>query len=269
MTADLLPPLLSLPAEMAIIGGLVLAMLFCGLGIFLVFRQCFRRIGTEQALIIYSMNIKPRVVIGRGAIVLPILNRADVLDLSLIPLRLDLQGNHSAICADNIRIDVAAVAVLRIQRDPEAVLTVITAVGARRATDPATLRELFVALFTMALRTVAKQRDASAILADVPGFAQAVQEQIGTQLNGYAIERFSIEQAAQTQLSFYSRDNILDAIGIRKIVEATAAARMAANIAHVTAEKVILRDRVALRELGLPPPVLIEAAPMLAPATAP
>ena len=77
-----------------------------------------------QALVLTPMAGKPRVTFN-GAIVFPQVNTAEVMDISLKTIAVDHCGDHSLVCKDNIRIDVKANFLVRVNHTLEDVCRVV------------------------------------------------------------------------------------------------------------------------------------------------
>ena len=92
-----------------------------------------------------------------GTVVLPIIHRAEIMDISVKSLDIDRRGKDGLICKDNIRADIKVAFFVRVNKTPEDVLKVAQSIGCARASDLQTLDELFSAKFSEALKTVGKQ----------------------------------------------------------------------------------------------------------------
>src|SRR5688572_6971578 len=80
-------------------GGLV------ALGGAVVYMKFMRRVDQGQALIVNKGQGEP-IVTFTGMPVIPILHRAEVMDISLKTIEITRGGNEGLICADNIRADI-------------------------------------------------------------------------------------------------------------------------------------------------------------------
>ncbi|GAB7048495.1 hypothetical protein [Catenuloplanes indicus] len=101
--------------------------------------------------------------------------------------------------------------------------------GRARASDQDTLQELFNAKFSEALKTVGKQLDFVDLYTKRDEFRDQIIAVIGTDLNGYSLEDAAIDFLEQTPIGRLDPKNILDAQGIRKITELTAAENVRTN----------------------------------------
>jgi hypothetical protein len=111
-----------------------------------------------KALIVNKMKSEPTSP-SPVRVVYPIINRAEVMDISVKTIEIDRRGKEGLICNDNIRADIKVTFFVRVNKTRDDVLKVAQSIGCARASDPATLEELFTAKFSEALKTVGKQLD--------------------------------------------------------------------------------------------------------------
>ncbi len=110
------------------------------------------------------------------------------------------------------------------------------------------MQELFSAKFSEALKTVGKQLDFVDLYTKRDEFRDRIIAVIGTDLNGYSLEDAAIDFLEQTPIDQLDPRNILDAQGIRKITELTAAENVRTNEFRRSEEKEITRQNVDARE---------------------
>ncbi|HSP81403.1 MAG TPA: SPFH domain-containing protein, partial [Myxococcaceae bacterium] len=120
------------------IGG-ILFFIFCAA--FIVSRF-YRQVDQGRALIINPFKGDP-VVTFTGAVVWPIINRAEVMDISLKTVDIDRRGKEGLICKDNIRADIKVTFFVRVNKTREDVLKVAQSIGCARASHQETLENLF------------------------------------------------------------------------------------------------------------------------------
>ncbi|MEV0676665.1 SPFH domain-containing protein [Actinosynnema sp. NPDC050436] len=208
--------------------------------------RLFRKIEQGKALII--SKVRKVDVTFTGAIVLPVLHRAEIMDISVKTIEIRRAGTEGLICRDNIRADIRITFFVRVNKTVEDVIKVAQAIGTARASDEATLQELFNAKFSEALKTVGKQLDFVDLYTKRNEFRDQIIEVIGTDLNGYSLEDAAIDFLEQTPMAQLNPSNILDAQGIRKITELTAIEHVRTNEFQRGEEKEITRQNVEARE---------------------
>lgn len=212
----------------------------------LVVSQLFRKVEQGKALIV--SKLRKVDVTFTGQVVLPVLHKAEVMDISVKAIEITRTGKDGLICRDNIRADIRITFFVKVNKTVEDVIKVAQAVGTARASDRDTLQELFHAKFSEALKTVGKQLDFTDLYTKRDELRYRIIEVIGVDLNGYHLEDAAIDYLEQTPLTQLDPANVLDAQGIRKITELTAVEHVRTNEAQRTEEKEITRQNVDARE---------------------
>nr|MDT0659853.1 flotillin family protein [Micromonospora sp. DSM 115978] len=227
--------------------GIFLAvLLLIVVGVAIIFARMFRKVEQGKALIVSKVR---RVdVTFTGAVVMPVLHKAEIMDISVKTIEIERTGHEGLICQDNIRADIRISFFVRVNKTVEDVIKVAQAIGTARASDRETLQELFNAKFSEALKTVGKQLDFVDLYTKRDEFRDRIIEVIGTDLNGYSLEDAAIDFLEQTPMSQLDAANILDAQGIRKITELTALEHIRTNEYRRNEEKEITRQNVDARE---------------------
>lgn len=213
----------------------VLVALIVLVAIALMVSRLFRKVPQGQALVVSKWRSVD--VTFTGQLVLPVIHKAEVMDISVKNIQVDRRGRHNGlICQDNIRADIAVEFFVKVNADQEDVTRVAQAIGCARASDIETLHHLFASKFSEALKTAGKRFDFEELYTERQQFRDAVLEIIGRDLNGYHLEDVAIDYLEQTQLADHDPDNIMDAAGIKKITERTA-------IEHIETNKHEQRER--------------------------
>ncbi|GEB58126.1 flotillin family protein [Streptomyces gardneri] len=228
------------------IGVLVAVVLLIVLTLLFVVSRLFRKVEQGKALIVSKMRKVD--VTFTGQVVLPVLHKAEVMDISVKTIEISRTGRDGLICRDNIRADIRISFFVRVNKTVEDVIKVAQAIGTARASDKETLQELFNAKFSEALKTVGKQLDFTDLYTKREELRFRIIEIIGIDLNGYSLEDAAIDYLEQTPLTQLDPGNILDAQGIRKITELTAVENVRTNEFRQHEQKEITRQNVDARE---------------------
>jgi uncharacterized membrane protein YqiK len=228
------------------IGVLVAVLALIALGVLFTVGRLFRKVEQGKALII--SRTRQVDVTFTGAVVLPVLHNAELMDISVKTIEIQRTGREGLICQDNIRADIHLTFFVRVNKTKEDVIKVAQAIGTERASHQATLQALFSAKFSEALKTVGKQLDFVDLYTHREHFRDQIIQVIGTDLNGYHLEDCAIDFLEQTPLTELDPANILDAQGIRKITELTAIEHVRTNEYQRTEQKEITRQDVDARE---------------------
>ncbi len=100
----------------AVVALMVFALVF----IISLFARLFRKAGPNQALIVYGFR-GPRVIKGRGTVVLPMLENARELSLELMSF--DVAPQQDLYTKQGVAVTVEAVAQIKVKSDPESIQT--------------------------------------------------------------------------------------------------------------------------------------------------
>ncbi|MER8236747.1 flotillin family protein [Streptomyces sp. NPDC094049] len=228
------------------VGVAIAVVLLVAVVMLLLVSRLFRKVEQGKALIVSKTRTVD--VSFTGQIVLPVLHKAEVMDISVKSFEISRTGRDGLICQDNIRADIRISFFVRVNKTVEDVIKVAQAIGTERASDKATLQELFNAKFSEALKTVGKQLDFTDLYTKREELRFRIIEIIGIDLNGYSLEDAAIDYLEQTPLSQLDPGNILDAQGIRKITELTALENVRTNEFRQNEQKEITRQNVDARE---------------------
>ena len=238
---------MSLLLPFALGAGILLLML---LGTFALFKAFYMKVEQGTALIINDMSSQPKVRFT-GSLIIPVLYKAELMRVSLITLQVDRRGKEGLICKDNMRADITVAFYLRVNETQADVLRVAKAIGADRASDRNAVDELFNAKFSEALKTVGKKFEFTELFEKRQEFRDEIVKVIGNDLNGYVLEDVAIDFLEQTPKHLLDHNNILDAEGIRKITERTAAQNVVTNELEQNEKLAITKKNVEAREATL------------------
>ncbi|WP_338677626.1 flotillin family protein [Streptomyces sp. SCSIO 30461] len=228
------------------IGVSIAVVLLIAVALLFAVTRLFRKVEQGKALIVSKMRKVD--VTFTGQVVLPVLHKAELMDISVKTIEISRTGRDGLICRDNIRADIRISFFVRVNKTVEDVIKVAQAIGTARASDKETLQELFNAKFSEALKSVGKQMDFTDLYTKREELRFKIIELIGIDLNGYSLEDAAIDYLEQTPLSQLDPGNILDAQGIRKITELTAVENVRTNEYRQNEQKEITRQNVDARE---------------------
>ena len=228
------------------VGVLILVLV----GILALVKAFYIKVDQGQALIKNDTTATPKVYFT-GGMVLPVIHKKEIMQISVITLEIDRRGKDGLICKDNLRADINVAFYLRVNETAEDVLKVAKAVGVNRASSKDAVNELFNAKFSEALKTVGKKMEFLELFENRIQFRDQIVEVIGEDLNGYVLEDVAIDYLEQTPKAHLDPYNILDSVGIRKITEVTATQNVETNRLERDEELEIKRKNVTTREAML------------------
>ncbi len=209
----------------------------------IAFTKFYQKPGPEEAIVktgLFGLKVQT----GNGMIVIPLLQEAQRMDLSVKRIEIARESEDGLICQDNIRADIRVAFYVRVNNADADIKQVAEMISPHRASEIVQLRELFEAKFSEALKTVGKQFDFVSLYTDRDNFRDEIINVIGTDLNGYRLDNCHIDYLEQTPLESLNPTNILDAEGIRKITELTTQENMKRNHFSVEEAKVIKQQNV-------------------------
>ncbi|AWM14408.1 flotillin family protein [Flavobacterium sp. NRK F10] len=220
--------------------------IIAGLGLIFWILSMYKK--TVQGVVILRTGYGGTKVFFNAGIVIPVIHRQENMDISVKKLEISREGKDGLICKDNMRADIQVAFFVRVNKSVDDIVNVAQTIGCQRASDISTLRELFEAKFSEALKTVGKKFEFIELYEARSEFRHEILSIIGTDLNGYVLDDCAIDYLEQTSLAQLNKDNILDAEGIKKITELTANQNIKANLVRREEEKTIKKQDVEARE---------------------
>ncbi|AXT61253.1 flotillin family protein [Aquimarina sp. AD10] len=214
---------------------------------FIIIAIFYRKIPQGESLVRTGFG-GTAVAFDKGLYVIPVLHKVEIMDISIKKIEIERTGVNGLICKDNIRADIKVAFFVRVNKSVEDIINVAQTIGCNRASEIDTLRSLFDAKFSEALKTVGKKFEFVELYEARREFRDEIINIIGTDLNGYILDDCAIDDLEQTSLSVLKPDNILDSEGIKKITELTAAQNIKSNLIKRDEEKVIRKQDVEARE---------------------
>ena len=134
----------------ALIAAVVLSLAF--------FKKYYIVVSPDNAIVKSGMGGLDVTTAG-GKFIIPLFHRYEFMDLTLKSFEIHREKSEGLICQDNIRADIKVAFFIRVDNTQEEMKEVAQSIGARRCSEIDTLRELFDAKFSEALKTVGKQFD--------------------------------------------------------------------------------------------------------------
>jgi flotillin len=238
------PPPAQMLTGLTLVGAVVLGII--GLGFIYLLLTCYRKVEKGRALV-RTGGSRAKVILN-GGFVVPIIHRADHIDISVKRIEIDRTGKNGLICLDNMRADIKVVFFVRINNVEADIIKVADSIGCVRASSEPEIRNLFDAKFSEALKTVGKRFMFTQLYEERDKFREAILKVIGTDLNGYVLEDAAIDYLEQTPIEMLDPDNILDSEGIKKITQLTAEQAKLSNKIQRDKEKIIKQQDVEARE---------------------
>ena len=216
------------------------------IGVLALVVSCFRKV--EQGTALVRTGLRGKKVTFTGFLIFPVIDKAELMDIRVRRIEIERRGTEGLVCKDNMRADIAVAFFVRVNDNEPDVLRVATSIGCERASEFQEIQNLFDAKFSEALKTVGKQFDFVQLYEERDRFRDEILKVIGTDLNGFILDDCAIDFLEQTPLEAMNPNNILDAEGIKKITDLTAAQAKLANNIQRDKERVIKQQDVEARE---------------------
>ena len=171
-----------------------------------------------------------RVVMGGGALVIPIIHDITVVNMNAVPIEIRRQGEQSLITKNKVRIDLVTEFSVRVIESNEGVRTAARTLGARTQ-DPTALKEVVQGKLIDAMSTVAASMTMDEIHEGRQHFISQVSDiaREAVLQNGLELESASLTSLNQASLSYFDERNQFDAEGMTLIVKETEARRKLRN----------------------------------------
>ncbi len=161
-----------------------------------------------------------RVVMGGGALVLPIVH--DVTEVSMNTLRIDVRraGERSLITRNRMRIEVSVEFFVRVIPSAEAVAAAARTLG-NRTLNPESLKDLVQGRFVDAMGSVAARMAMEEIHENRSDYIKGVKALVADSLtaNGLELEAVSLTSLDQADMKLFNPSNAFDAEGLTRLTE--------------------------------------------------
>ncbi|MFT5667510.1 MAG: putative membrane protein YqiK [Vicingaceae bacterium] len=211
-------------------------------GFFIMIARWYKKAFQGQAIV--RTGVGGTKVSFNGILVVPVLHRMETMDISVKAIQIERSGSAGLVCRDNMRADIKVAFFIRVNKTLEDVIQVAQSVGCVRSSDPEALNDLFDAKFSEALKTIGKKFDFVDLYNKRDDFREEIVNIIGTDLNGFILDDAAIDYLEQTPLSQMDESNILDAEGIKKIINITSREKIQSNQIERDKQKTIRKQDV-------------------------
>ena len=84
-------------------------------GFLMMVAKFYRKVEQGKALVVNKMKAEPEVTFT-GAIVLPVIHKAEIMDISVKTIEIDRRAKDGLICRDNIRADIKVTFFVRVNK---------------------------------------------------------------------------------------------------------------------------------------------------------
>lgn len=225
-----------------IIAVIILITILIAVGVYLL-HWLYRHSSKDQSFVRTGSGGE-RVVMGGGALVIPIIHDITVVNMNAIPIEIRRQGEQSLITKNKIRIDITTEFFVRVIATEEGVSIAARTLGARTQ-DPMLLKEVIQGRLIDAMGTVAASMTMDEIHQNRAAYVSQVSGLVGNvlKMNGLELETASLTSLNQADISVFDPRNHFDAEGLTLIVRETEERRKLRNqIENETRVQIKTRD---------------------------
>jgi len=125
----------------AVVATITVFIVLFGLGFLALLIKCYCKVRQGQALI--RNGVGGTRVSFSGMFVIPVLHRAEYMDISVKRIEIDRRAEQGLICKDNLRADIVVAFFVRVNNTMQDVIKVAQSLGCVRASDSMALVALF------------------------------------------------------------------------------------------------------------------------------
>jgi len=225
-----------------IIAIIILLTILIAVGVYLL-HWLYRHSSKDQSFVRTGSGGE-RVVMGGGALVIPIIHDITVVNMNAVPIEVRRQGEQSLITKNKMRVDITTEFFVRVIATEQGVSTAARTLGARTL-DPVALREVIQGRLVDAMASVTATMTMNEIHENRAAFVKKVGELVKDVLamNGLELETVALTSLNQSDISVFDPSNHFDAEGLTLIVKETEERRKLRNqIENETKVQIKLRD---------------------------
>ncbi len=225
-----------------IIAIIILLTILIAVGVYLL-HWLYRHSSKDQSFVRTGSGGE-RVVMGGGALVIPIIHDITVVNMNAVPIEVRRQGEQSLITKNKMRVDITTEFFVRVIATEQGVSTAARTLGARTL-DPVALREVIQGRLVDAMASVTATMTMNEIHENRAAFVKKVAELVKDVLamNGLELETVALTSLNQADISVFDPSNHFDAEGLTLIVKETEERRKLRNqIENETKVQIKLRD---------------------------
>lgn len=175
------------------LGVVVLGLMVIIIGYAAMISRFYHKVEGGRALVINKATHTP-VVSFSGGLVLPIVHRAEIVDLTTKTIEME----RTVVCSDGAEVRVRLKWFLKVTPTAEDVVKVVQTIGAAATHDVEALRRLFDDKLWSGFRRVASQQTYEELRSRLQKVEDAALREVGRDLGGYVIEAVAVASVSPT-----------------------------------------------------------------------
>ena len=199
-----------------ILAIVILLTILIAIGVYLL-HWLYRHSSKDQSFVRTGLGGE-RVVMGGGALIVPIVHNITRVNMNAIPVEIRRTGEQSLITNNKMRIDIAAEFFVRVIPTEEGISTAARTLG-DRTRSPSELKEIVQGRFVDAMAAVAATMTMEEIHANRAKYMSEVATTASRTLasNGLELENASLTSLNQSDISVFNPSNAFDAEGLTQL----------------------------------------------------
>lgn len=196
----------------------ILLVILIAIGVYLL-HWLYRHSSKDQSFVRTGLRGE-RVVMGGGALVVPIVHNITRVNMNAIPLEIRRLGEQSLITKNKMRVDIICEFFVRVIPSREGVSTAARTLG-ERTQNAADLKEIVQGRFVDAMSAVAATMTMDEIHTGRGRYMSEVSDLAARTLgaNGLELENASLTSLNQSDISVFNPANAFDAEGLTRLTE--------------------------------------------------
>jgi uncharacterized membrane protein YqiK len=197
---------------------IILLTILIAVGVYLL-HWLYRHSSKDQAFVRTGSGGE-KVVMGGGALVIPIIHDMTLVNMNAIPIEIRRAGETSLITKNKLRVDANAEFTVRVIPTTENVSLAARTFGGQTG-SPERVKEVVQSRFVDAMAATAAMMTMDEIHQNRKGYMQSVAEQVTLSLasNGLELENASLVSLNQTDISIFNPSNAFDAEGLTQLTQ--------------------------------------------------
>jgi uncharacterized membrane protein YqiK len=197
---------------------IILLTILIAVGVYLL-HWLYRHSSKDQAFVRTGSGGE-KVVMGGGALVIPIIHDMTLVNMNAIPIEIRRAGETSLITKNKLRVDASAEFTVRVIPTEENVSLAARTFGGQTG-SPERVKEVIQSRFVDAMAATAATMTMDEIHQNRKGYIQSVAEQVTLSLasNGLELENASLVSLNQTDISVFNPSNAFDAEGLTQLTQ--------------------------------------------------
>lgn len=190
-----------------------------------------------------------KVVLDGGCIVIPGLHEVVWVSMETMRVNIVKKGPESLLTNDNIRVEIDASFFIKVAPEIDDILNAARSLGFKMV-DAEEVKRVVQEKLDSALRSIAATKPFMDLHTKRDDFLKTVLDILEGDLkqNGLTLESATLSRFEQASPEHFSKDNILDAQGAKKIAEVTQRALVEKNVIELDAKQAVKEKEVSTNE---------------------